>query len=362
MFDMVAGRFFKDPTNQVLLRFSDLLFLLDREGNVADCNEIAEKRTGYSHRDLKDKPFLQLFPAYQHAEIRRWLENSPGEQRPPLYLKLLTREEDSLYLQCKLALPDPTSNDQLLIRAIEVTSGIFPETEKSLAEEMFFKAFHSNPALMAISRFENSEYVDVNDSFLQSLGYEREEIIGKTSSELQLFVDLVQSDKFLRKLRKLSKVRDFDVTIQTKDGEKRHGLFSAEVIMLQGEPCLLTIINDITERKQAQKELELSESRYRLVLEHMSNCMVVYQTIDEGRDFRIVEFNEAAEKVEKRKRKDVIDRKLSESFPQAFNTGFNRILEEVNQTGVPKHSIISFVLQDGNTAWRENFVYKLPTL
>lgn len=130
-------------------------------------------------------------------------------------------------------------------------------------QEKFYKAFHSNPALMAISTFHDTKYIDVNDAFLKKLGYTREEIIGHTSAELQLYVDIIQSDKFFRKLQKLSKVHDFEVTIKTKTGENRTGLFSAETIMLQGEPCLLTTINDITELKQNKEKLQQIEQRFR---------------------------------------------------------------------------------------------------
>jgi PAS domain S-box-containing protein len=147
------------------------------------------------------------------------------------------------------------------------------EEELQLSEEKFFKAFHSNPALMAISTFHDAKYIDVNDAFLKKLGYKRDEIIGHSSTELQLYVDIIQSDKFFQKLQRLSKVHDFEVTINTKAGETRTGLFSAETIMLQGEPCLLTIINDITELKKAES--------IRQMIHNISNAVITCKTIDD---------------------------------------------------------------------------------
>ena len=208
--------------------------------------------------------------------------------------------QELLYSQEKL---------KLKIRSLEkklkdINQGSVPPhdvSDESYSAELFYKAFHSNPALMAISDFHDAVYMDVNEAFLTNLGYNRKEIIGHTSTELQLYVDLIQSDQFLSDLQKGRKVQDFEVRIKTKSGDTRIGMFSAETIILDGEPCLLTIINDITERKKAEAVLRQAESRYKLMFENMSNCVAIYQAIEDGNDFKILGFNAAAEKVEKLK-------------------------------------------------------------
>ena len=228
-------------------------------------------------------------------------------------------------------------------------------------QEKFYKAFHSNPALMAISTFHDTKYIDVNDAFLKKSGYTREEIIGHTSTELQLYVDIIQSDKFFRKLQKLSKVHDFKVTIKTKTGENRTGLFSAETIMLQGEPCLLTIINDITEWKKAEKALSETECRYSEIFENMSNCVTVYKPVEDGKDFVFVDFNPAAEKAEKINKEEIIGKKILDIFPGAKEFGLFDLLQRVNKTNQPEKKPLSFYQDNRISGWRENFVYKLPS-
>jgi len=230
-----------------------------------------------------------------------------------------------------------------------------------LEQEKFYKAFHSNPALMAISTFHDTKYIDVNNAFLNKLGFTRKEIIGHTSTELQLYVDIIQSDKFFRKLQKLSKVHDFEVTIKTKTGENRTGLFSAETIMLQGEPCLLTIINDITEWKEAEKTLRETEYRYSEIFENMSNCVAVYKPVEDGKDFVFVDFNPAAEKTEKIKKEELIGKKILDIFPGAKEFGLFDFLQRVNETNQPEKKPLSFYQDNRISGWRENFVYKLPS-
>ena len=72
-----------------------------------------------------------------------------------------------------------------------------PQNTQSWKEEVFYRVFQSNPTPMAISRFEDAKYVDVNKAFLDFLEYKPEEVINHTSNELQLFLDIIQSDKFL---------------------------------------------------------------------------------------------------------------------------------------------------------------------
>lgn len=230
-----------------------------------------------------------------------------------------------------------------------------------LEQEKFYKAFHSNPALMTISTFQDAKYIDVNDAFLNKLGYTRKEIIGHTSTELQLYVDIIQSDKFFGKLQKLSKVHDFEVTIKTKKGENRTGLFSAETIMLQGEPCLLTTINDITEWKESEKTLRETEYPYSEIFENMSNCVAVYKPVEDGKDFVFVDFNPAAEKTEKIKKEKLIGKKILDIFPGVKEFGLFDLLQRVNETNQPEKKPLSFYQDNRISGWRENFVYKLPS-
>src|SRR5665648_247134 len=69
-------------------------------------------------------------------------------------------------------------------------------------------AFNSTNQLITLSNLVTGEYVEVNQAFLDTLGYRKEEIIGKTSDDIQLYVDLVQSRKFIRLLARLMKVQD----------------------------------------------------------------------------------------------------------------------------------------------------------
>jgi PAS domain S-box-containing protein len=125
-----------------------------------------------------------------------------------------------------------------------------------LSEERFSKAFNASPMTMSITTLRDGRYVDVNDSFCRIVGYSRGDILGRTSLELGFWVDPTERQKVLQKIMRMEPVRDMEILFRRKSGEERLGLFSAEGIDINGELCLLNIVIDITERKQAEEEIK----------------------------------------------------------------------------------------------------------
>jgi len=125
--------------------------------------------------------------------------------------------------------------------------------EKSeLAREMVFRIFHSANCLMAISKLDSGQYVDVNETFHKSLGYSKEEIIGRTSDDIQIFADFEDSNKYMKLISKLKSIKGYPVTLKTKTGEEKPYLFSAHTVQLENEIYLLTIFAEIKDIQNKQ--------------------------------------------------------------------------------------------------------------
>ena len=149
------------------------------------------------------------------------------------------------------------------ITVIDINDRKIAEQSLKESEEMFSKSFHSSPILMAITRMEDGSLIDVNNTYTQVLGYNREELIGQTSKKLDLWVKSEQRGEFIRRLKEYNKVDPFDVEVRTKSGKILTMLFSGETINLNNESHLITIAHDITERKKAEERLGDSEEKYR---------------------------------------------------------------------------------------------------
>jgi PAS domain S-box-containing protein len=123
------------------------------------------------------------------------------------------------------------------------------------SEEKFSRAFRASPVILALHAAKDNRLIEVNDTFLAVTGYRAEEVIGRTLEDLNIEVDRFRLDDARRRLLAGGLVRGEEHAYRMKDGEVRRGLISAELIELDGEPCVLSMVVDITEQKRAREEL-----------------------------------------------------------------------------------------------------------
>jgi PAS domain S-box-containing protein len=140
---------------------------------------------------------------------------------------------------------------------LDITERKQAEQELRESEEKFAAAFHASPNLMAITRIADGTILEVNEGYSRLLGYTRGESIGKTTADLSIWVDPADRATFVARLKKSGQVTDFETRLRRKDGSVLTVIDSARTIKLQDERCLLSVVYDITERKQAEKRVQM---------------------------------------------------------------------------------------------------------
>jgi two-component system, sporulation sensor kinase E len=149
-------------------------------------------------------------------------------------------------------------------------------TEDALrrSEEWFSTVFRMAPFAIAIRKTATGGYVDVNDSWCSLYGYTRDEVLGHTAEELNIWGDPQQRAETLKSLSAEGKIKEAEVTIRRRTGEMRTVLLSTEKVDFNGRPHFVSTLADITERKQVEQhslELALANERLELFREFMTN-------------------------------------------------------------------------------------------
>jgi len=135
-----------------------------------------------------------------------------------------------------------------------------------VSEEKFRLAFQTSPDSINLNRVHDDMYQDINEGFTKILGYAREEAIGKTSLELNIWDDPKDRERLVTALEREGFVENMEARFHGKNGTNVIGLMSARVLHIGREDVILSITRDITERKRAEAALRESEELYRTLV------------------------------------------------------------------------------------------------
>ena len=127
------------------------------------------------------------------------------------------------------------------------------------SEERFAKSFRASPVPLALQKADDQRYVDVNDSFLQLTGFERNAVLGHTPLELNLFPQLKMMHEVLTASSARRPVRNLQGELRARGGQNLRVLLSTEIIELEGQPHCLVSIQDITERLAMEEQLRQAQ-------------------------------------------------------------------------------------------------------
>jgi len=203
------------------------------------------------------------------AEGGQWFESEEVH-------RTLSGEERFIVLNLSVAPGYANSLGKVLVSVLDITERKRAEEALHRSEDKFAKAFRTSPDAINIHRMCDGQYLEINDGFTAMTGYTSAEVIGKTSLEINIWADPQDRARLGQALREHGEVIGLEAEFRTKGGSIRTGLISARLIDMSGEPCILSITRDITDRKRIEEALRENEARYRAVIESQVDLISRY--------------------------------------------------------------------------------------
>ncbi|MBX3324691.1 MAG: PAS domain S-box protein [Nitrospira sp.] len=251
---------------------------------------------GYGPEELSTDPFTWLrlvHPDDQSVAMKNWEQMQCGATEQCHYELRMVRKDGSV-IWTDVRGHGVRDSQGRLTHMIGATVDITERKQAELAlresEERFSKAFRTSPHPIGITEVVTGRCVEVNDACLEAFGFRREEVIGNTTFLLGIWPSLEDRAQVIERLKTGQPMRNMEFALKTKSGALRYFLASADLADLNGVLCVVTVANDITDRKQAEEALRMSEERFAKAFQASPHPVVISE-LDSG---LIVDANEAA--------------------------------------------------------------------
>ncbi len=300
---------------------------ISEHGRILDMNDQGLNMFGYGREEMIGKEIAELIA----PESRDLVGQAIREGRESIYEhRALRKDGSSFYAEARAKMLQVGRRTLRMTALRDITERKKAEQALRESEEKYAKAFRNSPDAVTISRMADGRIIETNEGFHRVFGHLPETVVGRTTLELHIWGDPADRGRVLAELQKTGHVHNWELPFRTRDGKTGVGLLSAEKIEIRGESCLLTVVRNITERKQAEAALRASEESLRATIENTP--YVAVQWFDyQG---RVTFWNRASEHLYGWTSAEACGKTLDELiFAPAEAAAFARALKEIEDTG-----------------------------
>jgi diguanylate cyclase (GGDEF)-like protein/PAS domain S-box-containing protein len=246
----------------------DAVIATDAAGRVKRMNAAAEQLSGWTLVEADGRALTEVFRIVD-ARTRQPMADpvqlvmKKGQTVELAQHTLLLARDGSEYHVADSAAPI-RNNAGTIVGVVLVFSDISEKHQTQAAlresEERYRTAFVTSPDAININRLSDGLYIDVNDGFMRLTGWKREQVIGKTSKEIQIWQDPLDRELLVQTLSRDGYCSNLEANFRRQDGRTVVGLMSAHTITVKGDPCIMSVTRDITERRSYEENLQLAAS------------------------------------------------------------------------------------------------------
>jgi diguanylate cyclase (GGDEF)-like protein/PAS domain S-box-containing protein len=232
------------------------------DGRFIDCNQTFLDMSGYKREEIIGRTSLEI-GIWADASDRQVMMNVLRQNSRVSGMEVQLRRKDGEigwgHLSASIIELDGVSCILTVVRDItesKVAAERLAAAQKALrdSEVRYRTAFHASPNAVNIFRLDDGRYLDANPAFLEAMGLECQEVVGRTALELNTWADPRQLQDIFESLQRNHIFRG-EVKLRKRSGETFWGLMSASVFEDDGVSCVLSVTQDLSDVKAAQDEI-----------------------------------------------------------------------------------------------------------
>ncbi len=254
-----------------------VMLLIDPvSGSILDVNEAAVRFYKYSRENLLQLNIQDiniLAPELLKQETQKATSNEKN------YFVFQHRLADNQIRWVEVYSSSFTFQDKSMLFSIihDITERKRAEEEVRNNEEKFSSVFRSNPNSLVLSNLEDGVIFDVNETFLQLSGLSKDEVIGKSTLDLDLYISPKDRVKMVQMLKKKGSVRNLEMKIRNYSGKELNALVSSEILKTGSKKTIITTFQDISERVQLINELKNKHTLLQAIFDTVPAMISVYE-------------------------------------------------------------------------------------
>lgn len=241
----------------------DAIIISTLKGLWIDVNDSFTRITGFTRDEVVGK-LSEVLPIWDNLEDRKVWVKELQEKGSCINFRAVMRAKDHSPIIVLLSSRIITINQVPHIFSIakDITELNKAEQARLESEERYRAAFITSPDAFIISTIDG-QWVDINESFTRLTGYQREEILGKQSSRINIWAFPQDREEWIAQLIANGVCESYETVLLSKAGSPLNALLSSRIILINQVQHILTIAKDVTELKRTEQILRDSEERYR---------------------------------------------------------------------------------------------------
>jgi len=278
----------------------DSMIIRTLEGEIVDANPALLSMYGYSREELIGRTFGPIIPEKLAGPYRAYLAEVAAGRPVRTETRLPRKDGTQVHIEVLGSLVTYNGKPHVLSVARDITERKRAEQALRASEEQYRAIFNASEDALVL--WDSSlRRVDINPAYERLYGWTREEVIGRGHEALGLPADYAEPRLELVRRTLAGETCRVELESLRKNGERFQADIRTIPVQHRGEPHVLAIVRDITERKRAEEALRASEEQYRAIYNATADALALRDA-----EFRIVDVNAAYETMTGRLRADVI--------------------------------------------------------